>query len=129
MPWTWRYEKADGTVLTTDCPVGVRRARLRHRVWASVSGVAASMALAFGIFGGRARADLTITGQKTPAQQPSQGHMAQGGAVVVARPPEPVLMGKIKMPDQPKPPKKIVMKMGEPSPLMGDIAAPEPTTK
>ena len=77
---------------------------------------------ALGLFSGRARADLTITGQKTPTQQPQPQpptHVMQGG--VVARPPEPVLMGKIKMPESPKPPKKPEVKMGE-LPLMGDIA-------
>jgi hypothetical protein len=120
------YQRTDGTVLTSDCPVGVRRARLRHRVWASVSGVAASMALAFGIFSGRARADLSVTGEKHPTPQPQATHVAMGGAV--ARPPE-MLMGKIKMPDPPKPPKKPQAKMGEPAPIMGDIAIVEPTTK
>lgn len=122
------YQRKDGTVLTSDCPVGVRRARLRHRVWTSVSGVAASVALALGIFSGRARADLTIGGEKHPTPQPqTQQHPVMGGAV--ARPPDP-LMGKIKMPDPPKPPKKPQVKMGEAAPMMGDIAvAVEPTTK
>ncbi|MDB4968068.1 MAG: hypothetical protein JWN44_3757 [Myxococcales bacterium] len=114
------YQRTDGTVLTNDCPVGVRRARLRQRVWASVSGVAASVALALGLFSGRARADLTIGGDKTqPAQQPQPHRVLMGGPV--ARPPE-LLMGKIKMPDPPKPPKKPPATMGEPMPIMGDIA-------
>src|SRR6478672_6863471 len=54
------FQRTDGTVLTGDCPVGVRRQRLRHRVWASVTGAAASLMLALGVFGGRARADLTL---------------------------------------------------------------------
>src|SRR4051812_25709981 len=53
------YQRADGTVLTADCPVGVRKQRLRRRIWASLSGAAASVMMVFGMWSGRARADLT----------------------------------------------------------------------
>jgi hypothetical protein len=135
------YQRADGTVITNDCPVGVRRARLRARVWASVSGAAASMALVLGLFGGRARADLTVDGKKhTGDKKPvvTEPVRVMGGAVAVEHPkPEPVLMGKIAMPPQPKKqpveqPKGNQPKMGEPMPIMGDIAeapAPAKSTK
>jgi hypothetical protein len=120
------YQRADGTVITNDCPVGQRRARLRARVWASISGAAASMALVLGLFGGRARADLTVDGKKPTGTKPDVSVRVMGGAVAVAPPPkhEP-LMGKIAI-KQPEP-KKVEPKqplMGEPAPQMiqGDVS-------
>lgn len=138
------YQRKDGTVITSDCPVGVRRARLRARVWASISGAAASAALVLGLFGGRARADLTVDGKKVTGTQQKVGEVkgqvevrVMGGAVAVHEPPapppgpdkHPPLMGKIAMP---QPPKKQQPVMGEPEPVMGDIAIadpPKPKTK
>src|SRR5581483_9913884 len=90
------YQRADGTVLTSDCPVGVRRERLRARIWARVSGLATSAALLIGVWSGRARADLTVDGKKPAAQQPKQPeHPMMGGVAVQHLPkPEP-LMGKV----------------------------------
>ncbi len=125
------YQRSDGTVLTSDCPVGVRRARLRHRVWATMSGFAASIALALGVAipGGRARADLAVDGHKVkhppcPAQ-PTQPVRLMGW---VAPPPPPV-MGKLVMPKPPVEPERAQPKMGEPAPLMGDVAVVEPAKK
>src|SRR4051812_42669277 len=53
------FQRADGTMLTADCPVGAQRLRLRARMWASISGAAASAALLLGLITGRARADVT----------------------------------------------------------------------
>ena len=124
------YQRADGTVITNDCPVGVRRARLRARVWASVSGAAASVALVLGLFGGRgARADLTVDGKKPTGNKPEVNVRVMGGAVAVHTPPSPdkhpPLMGKIAI--KPQPEKKQPL-MGEPAPVIvqGDVAAPEP---
>src|SRR4051812_29581375 len=61
------YRRPDGTVLSSDCPVGVRRERLRARLWASVTGAAASVMLVMGVWSGRARADLTLRDHKRPA--------------------------------------------------------------
>ncbi|HWE30360.1 MAG TPA: hypothetical protein VHB97_20280 [Polyangia bacterium] len=114
------YQRADGTVITNDCPVGVRRARLRARVWASVSGAAASLALVLGLFGGRARADLTVDGKKPTGKPPEVNVRVMGGAVAMPTPPpEKHLMGKIAIKPQPAPPKPV---QGEPAPIMGDIA-------
>ena len=138
------YQRKDGTVITSDCPVGVRRARLRARVWASISGAAASAALVLGLFGGRARADLTVDGKKVTGTQQKVGEVkgnvevrVMGGAVAVHEPPppppppgpdkRPPLMGKIAMP--PTPPKKQQPVMGEPAPVMGDIAIADPQPK
>jgi hypothetical protein len=119
------YQRQDGTVITNDCPVGVRRARLRARVWASVSGAAASLALVLGLFGGRARADLTVDGKKVTGKKPEINVRVMGGAVAVPTPPpdkHPPLMGKIAVKPQPSKPVQ-----GEPAPIMGDIAVAEPT--
>jgi len=98
------YQRADGTVLSADCPVGVRKKQLRHRVWASLSKVAASAALLLGVAGGRARADLCVRDGKAGNQQPMR-------------------MGKIAVqPSEAKPPKKPTPKMGEPMPMIGDVA-------
>jgi hypothetical protein len=124
------YQRSDGTVLTNDCPVGVRRERLRARIWARVSGMATSAALLVGLWSGRARADLAIDGKKPTAQQPTTPpqppHPPMMGGIA-APPPRPVpLMGKIAMPPvQPKGNKPV---MGEPAPIMGDIAVAPTTT-
>ena len=102
------YQRQDGTVLTSDCPVGVRRKRLRQRVWASVSGAAASLMLLLGLSSGRARADLTFRDGKRPAAH----HPAMMMGERVAMPsPAPVLqrplMGK------PSPPNHEIEFMGD----------------
>jgi hypothetical protein len=114
------YQRADGTVLTADCPVGVRRERLRHRVWAAISGAAASAMLLLGIAGGRARADLTMQNDK---KQSGIHHPVMGGPVAVHVPPVP-LMGKPTMPKKDPPPPPPVAVQGEPMMIQGDVAAP-----
>jgi hypothetical protein len=126
------YQRQDGTVITADCPVGVRKARLRARVWARISGAAASAALVLGLFGGRARADLAVDGKKVTGQkQQPDAHVRVMGGAVAQPPPERPLMGKIAAPSTP--PKKQQPVMGEPAPIMGDVSvappAPTPTTK
>jgi hypothetical protein len=119
------YRRPDGTLLTSDCPVGVQRLRLRARVWASVTSAAASFALVAGLFGGRARADLALVNGKQPVAGTS---VKQGGMAAPAKVEK--LMGKIALP--PAPPPKVVKpakpvppppraEMGEP--MMGDITA------
>jgi len=109
------YKRADGTVLTADCPVGVRRERLRQRMWASVLSAAASVMLALGLFTGRARADLAV---KDGKKQPVVKVEMMGGAVAIE--PRNVEMGKI-APPKPQPKKK----KEKPEMLMGDVAYPE----
>jgi hypothetical protein len=125
------FQRTDGTVITSDCPVGVRREKLRARIWARVAGMATSAALLVGVWSGRARADLTVDGKKpVVAQQPKPPEHApmMGGVAATPRIPqkELPLMGKIAI--QPKQPKGNKPVMGEPMPVMGDIAeAPRPT--
>jgi hypothetical protein len=111
------YQRSDGTVLTSDCPEGVRREKLRHRIRARIAAMTASAALVIGLITGRARADLAVDGKK-PTPPPTNVHVGHVMGGAVARPPEPVKMGKvaIKQPDPPKP------MMGEPRPMMGDVA-------
>jgi hypothetical protein len=129
------YRRNDGTVLTADCPVGVRRRRLRHRVWSCVAGVAASAALVLEVLTGRARADLSVGNGKKTAQGKQQV-MGQESALHAVRPMmgappamPPPEMGKPAPPqkDKPSPPppaKKVVVETGEAQMLQGDIAAP-----
>ncbi len=103
------YRRADGTVMTADCPVGVRRKR-RRRVAAAAVG-SGLMATAAAMFGATA-----MMGEPRPVQ----GAIAMGSAVVPEPPapvrvePEPtppsevkghaVLMGApVAVPDAPKP--------------------------
>jgi hypothetical protein len=124
------YQRQDGTVLTSDCPVGVRRERLRQRIWARLSSVTASAALLVGLWSGRARADLAVNDGKHPtAQQPRHPEMPMMGSVA-PKPPEKMMMGKIAMPQQP-PPKKQQPIMGEVATTiqMGDVAIVKPAPK
>ncbi len=137
------YQRQDGTVITTDCPVGVHKARLRARIWARVSGAAAAAGLMLGLLGGRARADLAVDGKKIetkkPPNQPQPPVRVLGGAVAAPQPPkEPPLMGKIAMPpstaNTPKKPEAPKPVQGEPAPeemqpMMGDVAIAQPEPK
>src|SRR5689334_4619149 len=76
------YQRADGTVLTQDCPVGVRRTRLKARVKSVLARAAASAALFVGVMTGRARADLTLKNGNKTVSQP-QTVAAMGGAVAM----------------------------------------------
>jgi hypothetical protein len=76
------FRRTDGTLLTADCPDGARRKRLRQRMWAAVSGWAASAALLAGIVSGRARADLSLKDGKTTASQPKPTAIQGGPAPV-----------------------------------------------
>jgi len=67
----WR--RADGTVITSDCPVGVRRRRRRRGLFAAVGGTVAAVAAFIG-----------ITAWRTARQPPPLM-----GAVAAMPPPEP----------------------------------------
>jgi hypothetical protein len=116
------YQRSDGTVLTNDCPVGVRRVRLRQRMWASIAGAATSAALLLGLFGGRARADLSVgDGKATTQAQPQHAAVRAGGLA-------PPRMGKMAVQGEPAvvPPKPPQPLMGAPMPvaMQGDVAPP-----
>jgi hypothetical protein len=123
------FQRTDGTVLTNDCPVGVRRMRLRQRVWASIAGAATSAALVLGLFGGRARADLTVGDSKAATKaQPKRTVVRAGGLA----PRQPEMMGKIAIQGEPAvvpPPKPPQPLMGAPVAMQGDVAPADPRPK
>ena len=118
------YRRQDGTVLSADCPVGVQKKRLRQRMWASLSGAAASLMLLLGLTSGRARADLTLRNGKRPANHHAQvmGGPAPSPAPVVVAPAPTMMMGEpVAVPQHPL--------MGKPTlpkpramPMMGDVS-------
>ncbi|HEX4456975.1 MAG TPA: hypothetical protein VIA18_03350 [Polyangia bacterium] len=122
------YQRADGTVLTNDCPVGVRRERLRQRIWNRIAGAATSAALLVGLWSGRARADLAVGDGKTTATTKEKPHAVMAGGISAPKPPaeEPPLMGKIAAPKKtPEPPQPM---MGAPvAPPKKQAPTPQPT--
>jgi hypothetical protein len=77
------WKRADGTVLTSDCPVGAHRLRLRARIWAKVAGAAASLMLLTRI----ARADTSIGEKKQPPPK-EQPRPCMGAKPAPPKPPE-----------------------------------------
>jgi hypothetical protein len=93
------YRRRDGTVITGDCPDGTRRQRLTGRVWASLSGLASSLALLVGLWPGDARADLSVGGKPAPTS-----------ARLATAPPSHQAQAATKKPKKPKmKPDKIIM--------------------
>jgi hypothetical protein len=76
------YKRADGTVLTQDCPVGVRKRR-RRRVLAAVG-------VGGGLFASAAGAMFTTMGSPAPIE-------AKMGEIEIVRPPESFEMGQATM--------------------------------
>jgi hypothetical protein len=68
------YKRADGTVLTSDCPVGARRRRRRR---AAFGAVGAGLMAAAGALGLSSRSPQVVTGAATPTPT------VMGSAVVV----------------------------------------------
>jgi hypothetical protein len=152
------FQRADGTMLTADCPVGAERLRWRQRVWASISGVAASAALLVGLISGRARADVSVptksdkpvatttttgtsSGSKHPTVHKGRDPVAVAGGISIQH--EPIIMGKMVAPPEKKgevkpeiriekkPEAKVgrtIEMQGEPAAMMGDVA-PAPAKK
>jgi hypothetical protein len=101
------YRRADGSTLTADCPVGVRRKRVR-RIAAVAAGAGALAALGTG-FGGASRvphyqgelaatvptppattAPTTTTTREAPTAVPSEtGHVMMGAVAMPMNPPPP----------------------------------------
>lgn len=95
------YRRADGTILTADCPVGVRRKRVQL-----VAAAGAATALA----AGAAAMMFARMGAPQPVPPIAVG-VVQGGAAA--------------MPDPPSAPPPVSLEQGEPvSEVMGDMAAP-----
>ncbi len=94
------YRRADGTILTADCSVGVRRKRVQL-----VAAAGAVTALAAGA------AAMMFSRMGAPQPVPPSVNMVQGGAVAM-----PTVVNA--------PPVEPQVMQGEP--MMGDMAAPEP---
>jgi len=118
------FRREDGTVLTSDCPDGMRRVRFRARVWTRLSKLAVSAGLLVGLGLGRARADLAVDPKtKTAAKAPpivDQGQPVMGAEAAEPRrqpEPKPAKPGKAaKAKPAPQPPKPRL------EPFMGDIS-------
>ena len=131
------YQRTDGTVLTEDCPVGVRAAlkRAERRALmaaaAGVGAVAAFVAFIIGA-GNPVSRGLQVVGQTIteviPDPIPEPVDMPMMGA---PPPPPDVKMGEMVEPER-QPPRKIMGKMirhPEPRVMMGDMAMPEPAVE
>lgn len=125
------YQRADGTVLTSDCPVGVRRRRRRRKVAVAAFGAMSALAAAgtASMTMGAARRPVTLVRQSVLEVKPDVPDpvktveappvVRMGEAPVLPRPP---LMGK----------SAFHAVMGAPPPVtMGSISrpVPQPTPK
>jgi hypothetical protein len=99
------YRRADGTVMSNDCPVGVRRRRVKRTVIAA--GAAAALAAA----ATAAFSSQQVMG-KMSAPPPNDPPVTMGSAVVAPAPPPPTpVMGGTAKPSKPSPP--VRNEMGE----------------
>lgn len=103
------YQRADGTVLTDNCPVGLRAVR-RPFKWL-VAGFAALMASGAGLMAKEA----STPGQPTELSQSGLRRIAFFNAFLEKMDDDPIVMGKPAPPPDPAPP------------IMGEIACPDPT--
>jgi hypothetical protein len=101
------YRRADGTMLTADCPVGVRRKRVR-RIAALAAGAGALAAAGTGL------------GAREPS--PAARHVDVGQTISA----QPAVMGTVAAP-QPEPTDEVIM--GKRAPVMGRMAPPRPQQK
>jgi hypothetical protein len=102
------YQRADGTILTADCPDGLARRRRRRRVIAVTFGAMSAVAAAGTMLRG-----MMMMGAPCPTRPAMQG------AAATITPPQPV---------QPKAPTFV---MGEPAPqeLKGHISVSKPKAR
>jgi hypothetical protein len=128
------YRRADGTVLTSDCPVGVRAALRRARremLLAAATGVAAITAL-IAFLGGAATKktctrldDVRTTIVEQAEQQPPPPPEPVQPLMGAAPPPGLYSMGDVAVPPPSPPPPALVGKPAAPAPTMGRVARPE----
>lgn len=133
------YQRADGTVLTEDCPVGVRallKRAERRALLTAAAGVGVVAAFVAFLLGGNNRAACSLQNLETrieqhietiPVPQPLMGAPPpppmMGEPVAVEPPPQPI-MGKIKPTPRPTSPKMGRM-ASPPRVIMGDVAMPD----
>lgn len=124
------YRRRDGTMLTRDCPVGVRTVRRRQ------VGVAAGLAAVAGFAGGllqglRGRALPVAVVQSPPALIPEQQPLEQAplAAAPELEPEVHAIMGRVacvEPPTAPEPPAHVDPAEEPLELIMGDMVAPEP---
>lgn len=107
------YRRYDGTLITRDCPVGLKTLHQRRIKRFGAVAAAVTLITVIGVFTVRAQAVDRTAGGIAPMPQ----HVKMGEAVAPQH-----LMGKIAQPT-PTPPLEI---KGRPQVIMGDIAAPPP---
>lgn len=121
------YQRADGTMLTKDCPVGITQRR--RPFWALTGGFAALMASAVAVFGGSADASTPV--QHVSPNVPWRSSVEQwrevpllGSVVNMVSP--PAVMGAMAPCPMPAPTPTATPAPDEPDipPIMGEIALP-----
>jgi hypothetical protein len=112
------YRRADGTVITSDCPVGVRRKRVRRLAIAAVGGGLMAAASALGLRAGARQGSV----EPLRVDIPQLGEVATG-VTTVAEPAETgkvvPFMGNVSVPSPP-PPRQV---MGRLRPTTGVVPA------
>ncbi|WP_437510009.1 hypothetical protein [Sorangium sp. So ce1099] len=124
------YQRADGTVLTADCPVGVNRRRIRNLTAAAVGGglLAAGMALASA--SSSSRVVMGDRAEPPPRAVEPDGVVAMGGLLPRPSPPQPgaserIVMSIANRPAFPHAPAPAAPAVEEPPPGL-EVAPAEP---
>ena len=105
------YQRADGTILTADCPDGVARRRRKRRVVAATFTAMSAVAAAASMMSGASRRGVMM-GAPMPVQQATVVPTTPVVDAPVVRMGEPaiaaprVMMGKIRLAPPPLPPKR-----------------------
>jgi hypothetical protein len=126
------YKRADGTVLTSDCPVGVKRRRRRRAVAGVVGGGLMAAGAALAALGGQRTmgSAVPLTGAVAPVETATTvttgAATEMGSAIPVMGAPPPV-MGKVSPVANPQKPQKPWKSAKAPKPpaLMGDVSMSE----
>jgi hypothetical protein len=112
------YQRTDGTILTADCPVGVKRRRRRRRVVAAAFGAVSALAAAASMLHRGPTMMMGAVAQATPVG-PHDPELVEQSVAVMGE--APAFMGQVAVPapSVAKPAKKPT-----PHPRMGTIAVP-----
>ncbi len=125
------YRRPDGTVITSDCPVGQRE--VRKPMWWTLAGFVALMASGAAVWSQPAATEICAPRDTTPLVDRARTWPLVGAIVETVSPrpmmvmgsPVPPVMGKIQMPaptSAPTPQPTV-------EPLMGEVAPPDETAR